>query len=580
MRGLERMIRALRSSGVGTRNLNQLASRRSSESLYAPEETINHILSSGDLSETPERFNFARDIIEYWAKRENRLRNDRVPALWTVEQGSSSRKYSYRELSELSKRIAGVFRDLGLEKGDRLLVCLPKCSEFWTILLGAIRYGLEICLVTSQATSEDLRLRITRFDPRVVISEKLDEVDSACADAQVMHKISPRRKAKSWKNLNSLLDSANDFDGHQTSENDPCLIFFTSGTTGKPKMVEHSHSYTLAHVLTGKYYQCLEPSDIYWCMTDPGWSKVAWATFPTWLFGAGVFVDTSSRFSAQDTLKTLREFPVTKFCAPPTAYRTMLANSGSTDSFRFPKLNDCLSAGEPLNPEAYRAWKRLTGVDIREGFGQSETMLIASTPRGQPIKPGSVGPPMKEHDIRVLDDDGNPVPRGTIGHLGIRVSPRRPLGLFRGYRGDPEKTSAAFKNDFYLTGDKVCADEDGYLRFVSRSDDVITSSGYRIGPFEVESVLLEHDAVLESGVIGVPDPQRFEVIKAFIVLNDNYLNHDPQELIADIQAFVRRKTAPYKYPRQIEFVKSLPKNIGGKIQRNLLREMERERRGA
>lgn len=572
-----RFLERVRLSSLGRRRLSKFASNHLTHDLYAPEDIIANVLKTGDLSDPPATFNFTRDVIEYWAKRENDLRADRTPALWLAGNGSVSRKCSYRELSHISARIAGVFQNIGLQKGDGILICLPKCPEFWFIILAALRFGLEISIVTTQATSEDLRFRIENFKPKVILSEKVEDFDDACARTSSLHKICLSKNSPGWKNLNSLMKSANDFEGNPTSKDDPCMVFFTSGTTGKPKMVEHSHVYTLAHVLSGKYYQCLKADDIFWCMTDTGWAKLAWGTFPTWLYGAGMFVETSTRFSAENTLETLRRFPVTKLCAPPTVYRQLVANTKDPSAYEFRKLSDCVSAGEPLNPEAYREWKNLTGLDIREGYGQTETTLVASTPRGHLIKPGSMGFPMGECQVRVLDDDGNPVQKGETGHMAISLTPRRPLGLFKEYRGNPEKNSSAFRNGFYLTGDKVYEDEDGYLWFVSRADDVITSSGYRIGPFEIESVLLEHDAVVESAVVGVPDPQRFEAVKAFIVVGKDYASHDTDALKAEIQAFVKRRTAPYKYPRLIEFVDSLPKTVSGKIQRNVLRDMERNR---
>ncbi|XP_022654694.1 acyl-coenzyme A synthetase ACSM3, mitochondrial-like [Varroa jacobsoni] len=532
------------------------------------EDSVKRAIETGDVSSFPERFNFTRDVVDLWAKHESPLRKS-VPALWMIQDGRS-KTYTYRELSQISKRIAGVFHNYGIKKGDRILLCLPKCPEYWFIMLGLVRCGIEFTSITTQATGYDLRYRIERFTPKMVISNKISDVDFATVNTEVEYKMSISYEGVGWMSLTSLMESAGDFDGYNTSLNDPAIVFFTSGTTGKPKMVEHTHSYLLAHVITGKRLYFLKHTDVFWCLADTGWAKVAYATFSTWLYRACAFVDTSARFSPYDVLKVLQDYPITKFCAPPTVYRQLINKESGL--FNFKALNDCVSAGEPLNPEALHAWKALTNIYIREGYGQTETIVVACAPYGSVVKPGSMGLPLKECQVVILNDDLSPVKQGEVGQLALSMSPVKPIGLLKGYRDAEDKNADAFKNGYYLTGDKVYQDEDGYLWFVSRADDIIISAGYRIGPFEIESVLLEHPAVVESAVVGVSDPDRFEIVKAFIVLAENYTSYDHDKLANEIQEFVKQRTAPYKYPRQIEFVNSLPKTMSGKIQRNILRQ--------
>ncbi|KAG9466560.1 hypothetical protein GDO78_016413 [Eleutherodactylus coqui] len=378
-----------------------------------------------------------------------------------------------------------------------------------------------------------------------------------------------------WLNFQALYTTAND--KHtciRTRSTDPMTIYFTSGTTGSPKMTEHNQcSYGLGLTVNGRYWLDLTPSDVFWNSTDTGWAKSAWSSvFAPWIQGSCVFAHYMPRFDPTVFLETLTNYPVTTFCAPPTAYRMLvLCNLAN---YKFKSLQHCVSAGEPMNPQVFEQWKASTGLDIYEGYGQTETVLICGTFKGMKIKPGSMGKASPAYDVQVIDADGNILPPDQEGDIGIRIAPQKPFSLFSHYTGDPVKTASTQRGDFYLTGDRAIKDKEGYFWFVGRSDDVILSSGYRIGPFEIESALMEHPAVIESAVVSSPDSVRGEVVKAFIVLSPEYTAHDPETLIKEIQEHVKKVTAPYKYPRKIEFVQQLPKTISGKIRRNELRNKE------
>jgi acetyl-CoA synthetase/medium-chain acyl-CoA synthetase len=333
-------------------------------------------------------------------------------------------------------------------------------------------------------------------------------------------------------------------------------------------------SYGIGHLVTGKYWLDLTPNDLHWNLSDTGWAKAAYSSFfGPWIVGAVIFVDHSSRFSARRVLELLSRYPITTLCGAPTAYRLLIQEDIS--NYRFPALRQCVAAGEPLNPEVIEVWKRATELTIRDGYGQTETVLVVGNFLSMELKPGSMGKPSPGFYVSIVDDNGNELPPQVEGTVAIRVSPERPAGLFKEYWKDPKRTQQCFLGDWYLTGDRAFRDEDGYFWFVGRADDVIISAGYRIGPFEVESALLEHPAVAESAVVGSPDRVRGQIVKAFVVLAKDY--EPSQALAQELQEFVKERTAPYKYPREIEFVEGLPKTISGKIRRVELREREYQR---
>jgi acetyl-CoA synthetase len=353
------------------------------------------------------------------------------------------------------------------------------------------------------------------------------------------------------------------------------LLYFTSGTTGMPKMVAHTQaSYGIGHQITGKYWLDLGPDDRHLTLSDTGWAKAAWGKlFGPWSQGAcNVVYDFRGRFEPTKILDVLQRQRVTTFCAPPTAYRALiLEDLGKWD---LSSIRHAVSAGEPLNPEVIDAWHRATGLEIREGYGQTETVVIVGSFPCLPQKRGSMGRPSPGYDVRVIDEAGSELPPGKEGDIAVRVRPERPVGLFEAYANDPQATADSFRGDFYVTGDRAVRDDEGYLWFVGRKDDVIKTSGYRVGPFEVESALLEHPAVAESAVVGVPDDRIGQRVKAYVILKPGFVASE--QLASELQNHVKQVTAPYKYPREIEFVTELPKTISGKIRRNELRARDEE----
>jgi acetyl-CoA synthetase/medium-chain acyl-CoA synthetase len=407
----------------------------------------------------------------------------------------------------------------------------------------------------------------------VIESNLLEKLSSSERLRSLAIKISVGEPTNDWLDYHSARMSAPiEHECVDTGADENAICYFTSGTTGYAKMSIHTHASSgIGHEITGKYWLNLKQGDISWCITDTGWAKIGFsALFGPWRMGSTVFVVEEPTFNPDHTINILQTFPIHVFCAPPTVYRILVQNdiSGLKDA----QLRDAVSAGEPLNAEVINTWKDSTAIGIREGYGQTETVIICASFPGVEIRPGSMGKSSPGIDLDVVDDDGNEVELGLEGNIAIRVKPTRPLGLFKEYRNNPEKTAEAFRGDWYYTGDRAYKDEDGYFWFVSRADDVIISSGYRIGPFEVESALQEHPAVLETAVVSSPDDTRGEVVKAFVILAPGFNADD--ELVKTLQDFVKSITAPYKYPRKIEFVTELPKTISGKTRRVELREKE------
>jgi acetyl-CoA synthetase/medium-chain acyl-CoA synthetase len=528
--------------------------------------------------EVPDRFNWAFETFDAWGRDPEKL------ALLWVSADGQSRRFTFRELTERSSRLASALAGLGVTPGERAFIILPRVYQFWEIVLGCIRACVVSMPGTTLLTASDIRYRLGVAEPTVVITdeENAGKFDQVLAEfPTVKHRIVVGRAGGDWLEYEPLLARAAPSVPHpRNASSDPLMIYFTSGTTGYPKMVLHTHaSYPIGHRLTGRYWLDNTPADLHWTLSDTGWAQVAWTHFfGPWNMGAAIFVwdARGKKFEPAATLEMFSRFPITTFFAPPTAYRMFVQEP--LDKFRFPALRHCMGAGEAVNPEVIEAWKAGTGHHIHEGYGQTETVLVAGTFPGMQWKPGSMGPTAPGHEIAIIDDDGAELPRGTEGDLAIRVSPERPVGMFAGYWRNPEATARCHRGDWYLTFDRASMDEDGYLWFVGRSDDVIGSASYRIGPFEVESALVEHPAVAEAAVIGKPDPLRGEIVKAFVVLAPGHAAGDA--LVGELQEHVKRVTAPYKYPREIEFVSDLPKTISGKIRRTELRARERERAAA
>ncbi|HYR59094.1 MAG TPA: AMP-binding protein [Chthoniobacteraceae bacterium] len=512
-------------------------------------------------------FNFAGDIMERWAKvRPHDL------ALWCVdESGAGETRFTFAQLAEQFRRAAHYFHSLGLRRGDRVLIILPRVPQWWIAMLGLTKLGAVPIPGTMLLTAKDIRYRIETAEAAAVIT--CGEVAERVEDFSGI-KIAAGEERAGWSSFDAGLRAArNDFEPEPTRADEPAILYFTSGTTGPPKMVLHTQeSYGRGHRVTGEWWLCCKPHDVHWNLADNGWAKAAWSSlFGPWHMGACIFaVDARGKFDAAATMRTLAKFPITTWCAPPTALRLIVREY--LPAFRFPRLRHCVSAGEPLNPEVIETWKRATGLTIFEGYGQTESvvMIANSRPRGDVVRPGSMGRPVPGFEIALLDEELRELPAGVEGEIAVRVAPRRPVGLFREYWRNPEENAARFRGDWYLTGDRARRDAAGDYWFVGRNDDVIKSAGYRIGPFEVESALVEHPAVVEAAVVGKADELRGAIVKAFVVLRENV---EPCEALAhELQEHCKQVTAPYKYPREIEFVAELPKTISGKIRRVELRK--------
>ncbi|XP_010140959.1 PREDICTED: acyl-coenzyme A synthetase ACSM3, mitochondrial-like [Buceros rhinoceros silvestris] len=529
--------------------------------------------------EVPEYFNFARDVLDRWTEMEKEGKRSKNPALWWVDGAGGEVRWSFEELGVLSRKVANVLSGAcGLQRGDRVILILPRVPEWWLVSVACMRTGTVLIPGTQQLTAKDILHRLQKSKAKCIITDDsvapaVDSVGAECQSLKFRLLVSEGRR-EGWLNFRDLLKNApSDHHCVTTKCRDPMAIYFTSGTTGSPKMAEHSHSIGIGFTVSGRYWLDLTSSDILWNTSDTGWAKASWSSvFSPWIQGACVFVHKMPHFDPSVVFESLSRFPITVFCSPPTAYRMFVQHTLS--SYKFKSLRHCVSAGEPINPDVMKEWKAQTGLDIHEGYGQTETVLICGNFKGMKIKPGSMGKPTPTYDVKVIDENSNIMPPGKEGDLAIRVKPTRPPFLFTCYADDPEKTEATIRGDFYVTGDRGIMDEDGYFWFVGRADDVINSAGYRIGPFEVESALVEHPAVAESAAVSSPDPIRGEVVKAFVVLTSEYASHDPEKLTKELQQHVKKVTAPYKYPRKMEFVQQLPKTISGKIRRNELRQKE------
>jgi acetyl-CoA synthetase/medium-chain acyl-CoA synthetase len=518
-------------------------------------------------AETPRYFNFAFDVVERWA----RERPDAL-ALWSVnDRNSAEQKITFSHLAEELRRAASFFHQVGIERGDRVLIITPRLPHWWVAMLGLIRLGAVPIPGTPMLTTKDIRYRIESAGAAALITdvEGAEKADGL----EIGHKIIVDGERSGWTSFEQGVEQGDPrFDPEPTHADDPGIIYFTSGTTGPPKMVLHTQaSYGMGHRVTGQLWLDLRPEDVHWCITDTGWAKAAWSCFfGPWQMGACVFsVDGRGKFDAAAALWTLAQYPITTWCAPPTALRLIVREDLS--KYRFPSLRHCVSAGEPLNPEVLAAWKAATGLTIYDGYGQTETVVLIGNfrARGDEVRPGSMGKPSPAFEVALLSDDLQELPAGQEGEVAIRVKPRRPLALFREYWRNPNENALRFQGDWYLTGDRALRDEQGYYWFVGRGDDVIKSAGYRIGPFEVESALVEHASVVEAAVVGKKDAMRGQIVKAFVVLRKDFA--PTEELKRELQEHCKAVTAPYKYPREIEFLPELPKTISGKIRRVELR---------
>ncbi|XP_010959363.2 acyl-coenzyme A synthetase ACSM2B, mitochondrial [Camelus bactrianus] len=535
--------------------------------------------------EVPPKFNFASDVLDHWADMEKAGKRHPGPALWWVSGDGDEVKWNFSQLSELSQQTANVFSGpCGLQRGDRVAVVLPRVPEWWLVILGCMRAGLVFIPGTIQLKPKDILYRLQVSNTRAIVAgdEVAQAVDTVAPDCPALKtKILVSAKSREgWLDFKTLLREASTTHRCvETGSQEAAAIYFTSGTSGLPKMAEHSHSSLgIKAKMDAETWTGLQASEIMWAILDTAWILNFLASLlEPWTLGACTFIHLMPKFDPQVILKVLSTYPINSMLGAPLIYRMLLLQDLS--SYKFPHLQHCFSGGESLLPETLENWKAQTGLDIREFYGQTETGLTCRVSRTTKVKPGCMGTAIPHYDMQVIDDKGNVLPPGTEGDLGIRVKPSRPIGIFSGYVDNLEKTAANIRGDFWLLGDQGIKDQDGYFYFMGRADDIINSSGYRIGPSEVENALMEHPAVVEAAAVSSPDPFRGEVVKAFVVLAPQFLSHDPDQLTKELQQHVKLVTAPYKYPRKMEFVLHLPKTITGKINRAKLRDMEWKKSG-
>lgn len=519
----------------------------------------------------PERFNAVIDILDSWAD-EAPL----DPALLCIDADSDEAiTLSIADLVAKSQQSARALLSLGIVKGDRILIMLPRSADWYYAMLGAIRIGAVPMPAPNLLAPPDIQYRLATGKAIAAITDtsgaaKIGQSSDLPAGFLRLCLPNAQTPPSGWIDLDHLMTECGDgqLPIAPTGRDDPLMIFFTSGTVGYPKMVVHAQSYALGHIATARFWQDLRKGDRHWTVSDTGWAKAAWGSlFGQWHERATVVQVALNKPEPARIFSILGRFGITSFCAPPTLYRTLVAAPMNPDDFA--TLRHCTSAGEPLNPEVIRLWREGTGgLVVYEGYGQTETTVVVANFRTVRVRPGSMGLPVPGFEVDICDEKGKRLPQGEIGDISVRADPH-PIGLFKGYGGDVPDRAGRFVNGWYRTGDRGRRDEQGYFWFEARDDDVITSSAYRIGPFEVESALVSHPAIVEAGVVGRPDQQRTEIVCAFVILHAGI---EPTGVLAEqIQSHVKSVTAPYKYPREIIFVRELPKTVSGKIRRNELR---------
>lgn len=521
----------------------------------------------------PENFNFAYDFIDKFAE----IEPNRRGLLWVDLQGNE-RLLSYGELSRLSNRAANMFLDMGIKKGDHVMLVLKRNYQFWYTLFALMKIGAVAIPATHLLTPHDYKYRLEAADVKTIIScnsetvlKNIEETDKLMGGF-LTNKLMVNGSREGWVNFDDeIMKYPDTLERIPNKAEDIFLLYFTSGTTAYPKMVIHDHTYALAHIQTAKHWHNVDPDGIHLTISDTGWAKAAWGKiFGQMALGTCIFAYDFEKFIPENMLAVMQKYKITTFCAPPTMFRFFI--KAGLENYDLSSLKYCTIAGEALNPEVYYKWLEYTGIKLMEGFGQTESTLMLANTIGMTPKAGSMGKPTPLYNIDLVDAQGNSVPVGEVGEIVVRGEQAKVPGLFKGYYRNQQITDEAWHDGLYHTGDTAWRDEDGYYWYVGRNDDVIKASGYRVGPFEIESVLIEHPAVLECAVTGAPDPIRGEVVKATVVLTKNYTASD--ELAKELQDHVKRNTAPYKYPRIIEFVDELPKTISGKIMRGEIRKRD------
>ena len=524
----------------------------------------------------PERFNFAYDVMDAWA--------EECPdalALWWVNDKGDNRRISFGEMKELTDRTAAYFSSLGIGSGDMVMLILKRRLEFWLSVLALHKIGAITIPATHMLTSKDIVYRNRKAHIKAIVCvgdtyvlEQVEKASQQYAVNQILVSVGPEVPAgyhdwhAEWKDVPLPLNLQRVSGGTDTM-----LAYFTSGTSGEPKLVAHDYLYALGHLTTGVFWHHLHPGSIHLTVADTGWGKAAWGKlYGQWIAGAAVFVYDQERFDACRMMEAIERYRITSFCAPPTVYRFMVHEDMSR--YDLSSLEHCTTAGEALNASVFDKFKAATGLSLYEGFGQTETTMTLGTMPWVTPKPGSMGLPNPQYDIDLIKPDGTSCQNGEQGEIIVRTDNVIPMGLFKGYYGDDALTRQVWHDGVYHTGDLAWRDEDGYYWFVGRTDDVIKSSGYRIGPFEVESALMTHPSVVECAITGVPDPFRGYVVKATIVLKQEWKDKAGDVLVKELQEHVKKETAPYKYPRIVEFVEELPKTISGKIRRVEIRQQD------
>ncbi len=530
----------------------------------------------------PENFNFAYDVMDAWAEEAP----EKLAILWTNDQGEEIRT-TYGELKEQTDQAASYLMSLGIGKNDPVMLILKRRYEWWVVMLALHKIGAIVIPATHMLTKKDIIYRNTRASVKAIIC-----VDDAYVVSQIQAAMSESPTVKQYITITDhgkpIPEGFHDWQSEWkqapkfvrpafvNDNNDTMLMYFTSGTSGEPKMVAHDYLYAMGHLSTGVFWHNLHEGSLHLTVADTGWGKAVWGKFyGQWFAGATVFVFDHEKFNADTLLRQIEKYKVTSFCAPPTIYRFMIREDLSR--YDLSSLEYCCTAGEALNPAVFDKFYEKTGIKMMEGFGQTETTMTLGTFPWMEPKPGSMGIPNAQYDIDLIRADGTSCEDGEKGEIVVRVGDRKPIGLFKEYYRDPELTREAWHDGLYHTGDMAWRDEDGYYWFEGRIDDVIKSSGYRIGPFEVESALMTHPSVVECAITGVPDDIRGMVVKATVVLGKEWKDKAGDDLIKELQQHVKKVTAPYKYPRIIEFVDELPKTISGKIRRVEIRKKDSEK---
>lgn len=522
----------------------------------------------------PENFNFGYDVVDAWAAEQP----DKPALLWTNDKGEHH-QFSFAEMKRYTDMTASYFQSLGIGHEDMVMLILKRRFEFWFSIVALHKLGAVVIPATHLLTKKDIVYRCNAADIKMivaageeVITKHILDAMPDCPSVKSLVSVGPE-VPEGFEDFHKGIEQATPFvkPEHPNSNDDISLMYFTSGTTGEPKMVAHDFTYPLGHIVTGSFWHNLTENSLHLTIADTGWGKAVWGKlYGQWIAGANIFVYDHEKFTPADILEKIQNYQVTSLCAPPTIFRFLIHEDLS--KYDLSSLKYCTIAGEALNPAVFDTFKKLTGIKLMEGFGQTETTLTVATFPWMEPKPGSMGVPNPQYDVDLINYEGRSVEAGEQGQIVIRTDRGKPLGLFKEYYRNEARTQEAWHDGIYYTGDVAWKDEDGYLWFVGRADDVIKSSGYRIGPFEVESALMTHPAVVECAITGVPDEIRGQVVKATIVLAKEYKAHADESLIKELQNHVKKVTAPYKYPRVIEFVDELPKTISGKIRRVEIRK--------